>query len=218
MYEVHLSTLANEHDATVYDRLSVTDAGLALTDAGLALADDTDAWTATPHGEGRDLVGGHARRRPPGPRPRTWPVADRIGAVVVAACTRTVRGVRSELYLGPGGGMSEPCVASFDALHRPRRARFRRRITRLTRRSGPKRAFPAGTICAGGRGDGRARAGGHRPRVVDRAASLRGEAAEGEGVDPAPTGHRPAVRPDDFGVVGAGAARPEVGGWTAVVD
>lgn len=59
------------------------------------------------------------------------PVADRIDGVVVAACTRTVRGVRSELALGPDDGMPEACVASFDHLHTLRRSRFRRRITRL---------------------------------------------------------------------------------------
>lgn len=60
------------------------------------------------------------------------PVADRMGAVVVAACTRTVRGVLSELPLGPNDGMPEPCVASFDNMHTLRRAAFRRRITRLS--------------------------------------------------------------------------------------
>lgn len=60
------------------------------------------------------------------------PVADRIGAVVVAACTRTVRGVSSELALGPDDGMPAPCVASFDNLHSLRRSLFRRRITRLS--------------------------------------------------------------------------------------
>jgi mRNA interferase MazF len=60
------------------------------------------------------------------------PVADRIGAVVVAACTRTLRGLQSELPLGPSDGMSEACVASFDNLHTVRRADFRRRITRLS--------------------------------------------------------------------------------------
>ena len=60
------------------------------------------------------------------------PVADRIGAVVVAACTRTVRGVLSELPLGPGDGMPEPCVATFDNMHTLRRTAFRRRITRLS--------------------------------------------------------------------------------------
>lgn len=59
------------------------------------------------------------------------PVADRIGAVVVALCTRTVRGVRSELALGTDDGMPEACVANFDNLHTLRRTAFRRRITRL---------------------------------------------------------------------------------------
>ena len=60
------------------------------------------------------------------------PVADRIGAVVVAACSRTVRGLSSELPLGPEDGMPEACVASFDNLHTLRRAAFRRRIARLS--------------------------------------------------------------------------------------
>jgi mRNA interferase MazF len=60
------------------------------------------------------------------------PVADRIGAVVVAACTRTVRGVLSELPLGKEDGMPEDCVASFDNLHTVRRTAFRRQITRLS--------------------------------------------------------------------------------------
>ena len=61
------------------------------------------------------------------------PVADRVGAVVVAACTRTVRGVRSELSLGPEDGMPEPCVVSFDNLHTVRRSLFQHGITRLGR-------------------------------------------------------------------------------------
>ena len=60
------------------------------------------------------------------------PVADRIGGVVVAACTRTIRGVLSELPLGPEDGMPEPCVATFDNLHTVRRTAFRRRITQLS--------------------------------------------------------------------------------------
>ncbi len=60
------------------------------------------------------------------------PVADRVGAVVVAACTRTVRGLSSELPLGPEDGMPEACVATFDNLHTMRRELFRRRITRLS--------------------------------------------------------------------------------------
>ncbi|MGH2690666.1 MAG: type II toxin-antitoxin system PemK/MazF family toxin [Actinomycetota bacterium] len=61
------------------------------------------------------------------------PVADRIGAVVVALCTRTIRGVRSELVLGPDDGMPERCVATFDNVYTLRRADFRRQITRLPR-------------------------------------------------------------------------------------
>ena len=60
------------------------------------------------------------------------PVADRIGAVVVAACTRTVRGLTSELPLGPEDGMPDACVASFDNLHTLRRGAFRSPITRLS--------------------------------------------------------------------------------------
>lgn len=60
------------------------------------------------------------------------PVADRIGAVVVAACTRTVRGLTSELPLGPEDGMPVACVASFDHLHTLRRGAFRRPITLLS--------------------------------------------------------------------------------------
>jgi len=72
------------------------------------------------------------------------PVADRIGAVVVAACTRTVRGVRSELPLGTDDGMPEACVASFDNLHTLRRSTFRRRMTRLS----PARMDEAGRTLA----------------------------------------------------------------------
>ena len=60
------------------------------------------------------------------------PVADRIAAVVVVACTRTVRGLTSELPLGPEDGLPEPCVAAFDNIHTLRRGAFRRRITRLS--------------------------------------------------------------------------------------
>jgi len=60
------------------------------------------------------------------------PVADRIAAVVVAPCTRTIRGVMSELPLDHEDGMPEACVATFDNLHTVRRTQFRRRITRLS--------------------------------------------------------------------------------------
>lgn len=61
------------------------------------------------------------------------PVADRLAAVVVAACTRTIRGLQSELALGPSHGMPEECVANFDNLHMIRRSDFRARITELDR-------------------------------------------------------------------------------------
>ncbi len=77
-------------------------------------------WAATPGGDRPVLV------------LTRDPVADRIAAVVVAACTRTVRGVRSELSLGVDDGMPETCVASFDNLHTLRRSMLRRRITRLS--------------------------------------------------------------------------------------
>ncbi|HEX3425463.1 MAG TPA: type II toxin-antitoxin system PemK/MazF family toxin [Acidimicrobiales bacterium] len=60
------------------------------------------------------------------------PVADRIGAVVVAPCTRTIRGLSSELPLDQEDGMPERCVANFDTLHTLRRSQFRRRLTRLS--------------------------------------------------------------------------------------
>ena len=75
-------------------------------------------------------MGGHSGRRP-AVRTRD-PVADRIGAVVVAACTRTVRGLMSEVPLGLEDGMPERCVASFDNLHTLRRDLLRQRITRLS--------------------------------------------------------------------------------------
>lgn len=77
-------------------------------------------WAATPGGDRPVLV------------LTRDPVADRIGAVVVAACTRTVRGLTSELSLGIEDGLPEPCVAAFDNLHTVRRSAFRRRITRLS--------------------------------------------------------------------------------------
>jgi len=76
-------------------------------------------WAVTPGGERPVLV------------LTRDPVADRIEAVVVAACTRTVRGLTSELPLGPKDGMGEDCVASFDNLHTLRKSQFRRRIASL---------------------------------------------------------------------------------------
>ena len=61
------------------------------------------------------------------------PVADRIGSVVVAALTRTVRGLVSELDLTPDDdGVPTACVANFDNLHTLRTEMFRRKVTKLS--------------------------------------------------------------------------------------
>jgi mRNA interferase MazF len=61
------------------------------------------------------------------------PVAERIGAVVVAALTRTRRGLVSELELtATEDRVPSDCVVNFDNIHTLPRAAFRRRITRLS--------------------------------------------------------------------------------------
>ena len=61
------------------------------------------------------------------------PVADRIGAVVVAGLTRTQRGLVSELRLTPADdGVPTDCVVNFDNIHTIGRATFRRRIATLS--------------------------------------------------------------------------------------
>jgi len=60
------------------------------------------------------------------------PVADRIGSVVVAALTRTHRGLVSELELTTvGDGLPSDCVANFDNIHTLPRATFRRQVATL---------------------------------------------------------------------------------------
>jgi mRNA interferase MazF len=60
------------------------------------------------------------------------PVADRIGAVVVAVLTRTERGLVSELRLTPDrDGVPTDCVVNFDNLHTLPRGVFRRRVVKL---------------------------------------------------------------------------------------
>ena len=60
------------------------------------------------------------------------PVAARIAAVVVAALTRTERGLVSELKLSRAqDGVPTDWVVSFDNLHTVPRTSLRRRITRL---------------------------------------------------------------------------------------
>jgi mRNA interferase MazF len=60
------------------------------------------------------------------------PVADRIGSVVVAALTRTRRGLVSELELtAAADGVPSDCVVNFDNIHTIRRDAFRRLIVML---------------------------------------------------------------------------------------
>jgi len=59
------------------------------------------------------------------------PVADRIGNVVVAQLTTTIRGVSSELWLDATDGLKRTCVVSFDNLHTLPRSAFRRRVATL---------------------------------------------------------------------------------------
>jgi mRNA interferase MazF len=61
------------------------------------------------------------------------PIADRIGSVVVAALTRTQRGLVSELELTSAeDGVPSDCVVNFDNLHTLARATFRRRVAALS--------------------------------------------------------------------------------------
>ncbi len=61
------------------------------------------------------------------------PVADRIGAVVVASLTRTQRGLVSELVLtSTADGVPTDCVVNFDNIHTIRRQALRRPLAKLS--------------------------------------------------------------------------------------
>jgi len=77
------------------------------------------------------------------------PVADRIGAIVVAALTRTRRGLVSELALTTADGVPTDSVINFDNIHTISRATFRRRVTTLSagRMAEACRALQAATGC-----------------------------------------------------------------------
>ncbi len=63
------------------------------------------------------------------------PAAGRIGAVVVAALTRTNRGLVSELPLtAADDDVPSDCVGNFDNLHTLPRVVFRRHIATLSQR------------------------------------------------------------------------------------
>jgi mRNA interferase MazF len=58
------------------------------------------------------------------------PVADRIGSVLVAALTRTRRGLVSELDLkADADGVPTDCVVNLDNIHSLPREMFHRRVT-----------------------------------------------------------------------------------------
>lgn len=60
-------------------------------------------------------------------------VADRIGSVVIAALTRTQRGLVSELRLTPQiDGVPTECVVNFDDLHTLPKEAFRRPVAQLS--------------------------------------------------------------------------------------
>ena len=72
------------------------------------------------------------------------PVADRIGSVVVAALTRTRRGLVSELLLtAADDGVPPDCVVNFDNVHTLPRDTFRRRVASL---SSPRMAQACRTL------------------------------------------------------------------------
>ena len=74
------------------------------------------------------------------------PVAARIGAVVVAALTKTRRGLVSELELSAeADGVPSDCVVNFDNIHTVPRDALRRRVTTL---SMPRLAEACRTLAA----------------------------------------------------------------------
>jgi mRNA interferase MazF len=77
------------------------------------------------------------------------PVADRIGAVVVAALTRTRRGLASELELTTADGVPTNGVVNFDNIHTIPRASLRRKVASLSpaRMAEVCRALQAATGC-----------------------------------------------------------------------
>jgi mRNA interferase MazF len=78
------------------------------------------------------------------------PVADHMGSVVVAALTRTRRGLISELDLSTrDDGVPSDCVVNFDNIHTLPRDLFRRRVTLLSpaRMAEACQALAAATGC-----------------------------------------------------------------------
>lgn len=59
------------------------------------------------------------------------PFIQRLHNVLVAPITTTVRGIPTEVALGPAEGLPERCAANFDNVFTLRRERLRDRITAL---------------------------------------------------------------------------------------
>ena len=76
-------------------------------------------------------------------------MADRNGSIVVAALTRTERGVMSELALTTADGVPTACVVNLDNIHTIPRATFRRLVTTLpaNRMTQACRTLQAATGC-----------------------------------------------------------------------
>ncbi len=55
-----------------------------------------------------------------------------LRAIVIAPVTRTVRGIPTEVPLGPAEGLPDDCVASFDNLQPIARSRLTDRVGRLS--------------------------------------------------------------------------------------
>jgi mRNA interferase MazF len=77
------------------------------------------------------------------------PVASRIGSVVVAALTRTRRGLVSELELTEADGVPTASVVNFDNIHTIPRDTIRRRVATLSpaRMAEACRTLQAATGC-----------------------------------------------------------------------
>lgn len=77
------------------------------------------------------------------------PVAGRIGTVVVAALTRTERGLVSELRLTTDDGVPTESVVNFDNIHTIARDSLRRRVATLSaaRMAEACRVLQAATGC-----------------------------------------------------------------------
>ena len=92
------------------------------------------------------------------------PVAARIGAVVVAALTRTRRGLVSEFCLTPDrDDVPTDCVVNFDNVHTLPRHAFRRRVTTLLNDNA--QLSRAGSGCSSGGRMGRPAGDETLPRV-----------------------------------------------------